>query len=276
MKFGKGRQTMSKIDGMHPYLEGLEKFNVDIPLYVKNPFTSNHIQEIRDVINTAKNTRPLASIPRPGDQEDFFSLDRFDPRITKHMSRMVIEFKCPENVEKAMDSYVFPIYKENIKLGHYSYLDYNPKYGDKKYFPSLPPHIDAANTLVTFNYCLDTNIEWDLYIDNKPYSLAAGDAIIFSAINQVHWRPKREWSEGDFCEILSFDYSPLDDWRFTNESYPLDETLYPERVKAYMEDLDTRKEYIDAWELYTNLGLKINLDQNTHGKIKNGTTANNN
>jgi hypothetical protein len=43
-----------------------------------------------------------------------------------------------------------------------------------------------------------------------------------------------------------------------------------------MEDLDTRKEYIDAWELYTNLGLKINLDQNTHGKIKNGTTANNN
>jgi hypothetical protein len=191
---------------------------------------------------------------------------------------MVIEFQCTKEAEEVMDSYVLPIYKEDIKLGHYSYLDYNMKYGNGEYYPSLPPHIDAANTLVTFNYCLDTNIDWDIYVDNKPYSLKAGDALVFSAINQVHWRPKREWQEGEFCEILTFDYTLPDDWRFVDEKDPLDsrEPANEKRIKNYFEDLDTRKEYIDAWNLYSKIGLENGIDENTHGKIKNGTAANNN
>jgi hypothetical protein len=128
-----------------------------------------------------------------------------------------------------------------------------------------------------FNYCLDTNIDWDIYVDNKPYSLKAGDALIFSAVNQVHWRPKREWKEGDFCKIVSFDYSPSDDWRFQKDGVdPLDARYFADRIKAYFSDLGTRKEFADAWNMYHNLGLKIGIHENVNGKIKNGTTANNN
>jgi hypothetical protein len=266
---------MSKVEGMHDYLSGFDKFNVEVPFYVEKPFTQKQVDDLKNIIVKAKEDRPLASIPAATEKEEYMSMDRFDPRIMTHMSRMVIEFECTKEAEDVMNSYVLPVYKDTIKLGHYSYLDYNMKYGEKKYFPSLPPHIDAANTLVTFNYCLDTNIDWDVYVDNKPYALKAGDALVFSAVNQVHWRPKREWSEGDFCEILTFDYSPLDDWRFTNGQDPLDPRFHSDRITAHMQDLTTRKEYIDAWDLYNNLGLEIGLDQDTHGKIKNGTTNNN-
>lgn len=266
---------MTKIEGMHDYLTGFDKFNLPVPFYVEKPFNEKQVNELRSIIENAKKERPLASIPAATAGEEYMSMDRFDPRIMTHMSRMVIEFQCTQEAEDIMNSYVLPVYKEPIKLGHYSYLDYNMKYGNGKYFPSLPPHIDAANTLVTFNYCLDTNIDWEIYVDNKAYDLKAGDALVFSAINQVHWRPKREWQEGDFCEILTFDYSPLDDWRFTTNEDPLDPRFHQDRIDAHMKDLTTRKEFIDAWNLYNKLGLEIGINEDIHGKIKNGTTNNN-
>lgn len=255
---------------MHDYLTGFDKFNLDVPFFVEKPFSDEQITTLRSIIESARTERPLASLPSAGDKEEFMSMDRFDPRIMTHMSRMVIEFECPQYIEDIMDSYVLPVYKEPIKLGHYSYLDYNMKYGDGRYFPSLPPHIDAANTLVTFNYCLDTNIEWDIYVDNVAYDLKAGDALVFSAINQVHWRPKREWKPGDFCEILTFDYSPLDDWRFTTGLDPLDQRYHKDRFDAHMADLATRKEFTDAWDLYNKLGLENGIPTDQHGKINNG------
>ena len=263
-------EELGKIEGMHDYLAGFDKFNKPVPFYVEKPFSDSVIADLKSIIDAAKNERPLANLPAAGDKEEFMSMDRFDPRIMTHMSRMVIEFECPEYIEKIMDDYVLSIYKEPIKLGHYSYLDYNMKYGDGRYFPALPPHIDAANTLVTFNYCLDTNIDWDIYVDNVPYELKAGDALVFSAINQVHWRPKREWKSGDFCEIMTFDYSPLDDWRFTNGEDPLDLRFHKDRYDEYMADLRTRPEFIDAWELYNELGLKNGISIEEHGKIVNG------
>jgi len=266
---------MSKIDGMHDYLSGFDKFNVDIPFYVEKPFTDQQVADLRKIVEDSRNNRPLASMPAAGDKEEFMSMDRFDPRIMTHMSRMVIEFECTKEAEEVMNSYVLPAYKEPIKLAHYSYLDYNMKYGENRYFPSLPPHIDSANTLVTFNYCLDTNIDWEIYVDNKAYDLKAGDALVFSAINQVHWRPKREWREGDFCEILTFDYSPLDDWRFqANGMDPLDPRFHQDRINEYMADLKTRSEFIEAWNLYNELGLQIGINEHNHGKIKNGTNNN--
>jgi hypothetical protein len=271
------KSKMKKVEGMHDYLAGFDKFNVSIPIYVNKPFTDEQVGGLRAIIEEARSTRPLASIQSETDQKEFISLDRFDPRIMTHMSRMVLEFECTKEAEAVMDSYVLPMYKEEIKLGHYSYLDYNLKYGENEYFPSLPPHIDAANTLVTFNYCLDTNIDWEIYVDNVSYDLKKGDALIFSAVNQVHWRPKREWAEGDFCEIISFDYTLPTDWRFEqNGEDPIDPRLNKERREAYMTDLKTRKEFTDAWNLYNKLGLELNIDENTHGKIKNGTATDNN
>jgi hypothetical protein len=273
----KRRPPMPQIEGLHKYLAGLDGFNKEIPFYVKNPFTKKQVEKLVSIIEDAKNNRPLADIPSAVDKEEYVSMDRFDPRIATHMSRMIIEFDCPKELEQVMDTYVLPTYKEEVRLGHYSYLEYDMKYGDGRHFPCLPPHIDAANTLVTFNYCLDTNIDWDIYIDNKPYSLKAGDALIFSAVNQVHWRPKREWQEGDFCKIISFDYSPLDDWRFQEDGTdPLDARFFEDRLKEYLLDLSTRKEFWSAWDLYHSLGLKIGIPDNVNGKIKNGTATDNN
>lgn len=238
---------------MHKYLTGFERYNKELPLYIEKPFSSTEVEELRSAIDIIRK-RPLASETMPGDKEEFISTtSRLDPRIMTHMSRMIIEFDCPESIERVMDSYCKPIHKDEVKLAHYSYIDYNLKYGDGRFEPALPPHIDSNENLVTFNYQLDGNIDWQIYIDNKPYDLKTGDAIIFTAVNQVHWRPKREWKEGDFLEIVTFDYSPPTDWAFTGEEDPIDPIKHPEELKAYLEDLTTKEVYRTAWDMYNRL-----------------------
>lgn len=250
---------------MHTFLNGLDSFTQELPLLVEKPFTQEQIQGMRDVLEENR-ANPLGKVRIPGEHEEYRSDgNRFDPRIMKHMSRMVIEFVCPKDSEEVMDKYVKPLYNGDIRLTHYSYLDYNPKYGEGEYLPSLPPHVDSANTLVTFNYCLDGNIDWDVVIDGKAYELKPGDALLFSAVNQVHWRPKRKWKEGDFMEILTFDYSPPDDWRFTHGVDPLDQTMFPEEFAAYIKDLHSRPELQAAWNQYNAEGREIGIPDNLHG-----------
>jgi len=238
---------------MHKYLTDFSRYNKELPIYIEKPFSEEQVAELKEAIDKIR-IRPQAKEIMPGSQEEFVSTtSRFDPRVITHMSRLILEFECPKSVEAVMDSHAIPVHKDEIKLAHYNYIDYNPKYGDGRYVPSLPPHIDSTENLVTFNYQLDGNIEWDLYIDGKPYQLKNGDAMIFTAVNQVHWRPKREWKDGDFLEIVTFDYSPIDDWAFTGDEDPIDPIKRPDELKAYFEDLTTNMVYRDAWDMYNRL-----------------------
>lgn len=252
---------------MHKFLTDFDNYNLALPIYAKSPFSESQVKILREAIGKSLE-RPFASDRLPGDQEEFTSDNRFDPRIMTHMSRLVVEFVCPEIIESVMDGYCKPIYKDEIRLAHYNYLEYHPKYGDNRYLPSLPPHIDGTENIVTFNYQIGGNIDWEVFIDGKPYSLSTGDAIIFSAINQVHWRPKRKWSPDDFVEIVSFDYCPPHDWRLSGKENPIDPARRPKEYQEYLQSLSNYPKFTSAWDQYNQMGLEIGIAENIHGVLK--------
>jgi len=257
---------MDKDVPMWNYLSGLDNYTESLPIYVESPFSESQISALKEIIDDKLAVSANYYLV-PGGQEEYRGQNWHDPKKVVHMSREMVEFDAPSDIEQTMDKHVKHLYPEEIKLCHYSYIDYDLRHGEGRYAPSLPPHIDNTETIVTFNYMLDGNIDWDIYIDNKPYSLKTGDAILFSAINQVHWRPKRSWKEGEFVKILTFDYSPLSDWRFTGESYPLDPVLYQDRVQKYLDKLHEFPQIQEAWNLYNKLGLENNIPVDKHGLI---------
>lgn len=253
---------------MHEYLTNFDKYNKELPIYVEKPFSEDQISRLREIFNNSMERSVEYRLLSSG-RKEYLGEDRLDPKKIVHMSRVMIEFNCPKDIEDTMDSYCKPLYKEEIKLTHYNYIDYNMKHGDGEFAPALPPHIDADENLITFNYMLGGNIEdWDVWIANKPYQLKTGDAIIFSAVNQVHWRPKRKWSEGEFVEIVSFDYCLPTNHRWTGEINPIDPHFFPEERKKYGEDLMKREEFVSAWKIYRQMGLEdgIQLDKNADFK----------
>jgi hypothetical protein len=244
---------------MHKFLTGFAEYNKEVPFYVEKPFTDAQRKQLRDVIETNRQRDPQYSLV-PGDQKQYNGQHRFDPKKIVHMSRLLIEFDCPPEVEAVMDSYAKPVHKGEIALCHYNYIEYDMKYGEGQYAPALPPHLDADENLVTFNYMIGGNIDdWTLWIDDKEYDLKLDDAIVFSAVNQVHWRPKRKWKEGEFVEIVSFDYCPITNYRFTGEENPIDPFKYAEKRKAYTESLSERPEFKLAWDIYNRDGKEAGI-----------------
>jgi hypothetical protein len=248
---------------MHKWLTDFDRYNQELPIYIEKPFNDAEIRLLRDTIETNRKLMDNAEYGRlQGSQEQYYGETRFHPKKIVHMSRLLIEFICPPQIEMVMNKYALPIHKDPIRLTHYNYIDYNMAYGDEKNAPALPPHLDADENLVTFNYCLDQNIEdWTLWVDDKEYNLKKGDAIIFSAVNQVHWRPKRKWKEGEFCEIVSFDYCPVTNYRWQGLGNPIDpQERFDERQK-YQAEVAEHPKMKAAWDIYNNMGREIGLDE---------------
>jgi hypothetical protein len=259
---------------LHKYLTGFDKYTKPLPFYVDNLFTPEQDKKIRDIIEENRKIEPFIIGDRIEDgyirTSEFRS--RFQPKIAKNMSRTLIEFDMPEDCEKRLDEIAKPLYNGDIALCHWNYIDYNIKYGYGDNSPALPPHLDADENLITINYCPDTNIEWDLYVGNwndtgnfTKYSLSGGHTIVFSAVNQIHWRPKRKFKEGEFCEIISMDYCPTTSYRFTGETNPIDPEHNAIKRKEYLDELQARPDMQSAFKLWEEEGLRDGISKKSMG-----------
>lgn len=258
------------VPGMWDYLGDMEKMLVDLPIFIDDPFTDEQINRMVSIFEEHKKRASEINYSQvPGmamlGQEELRGEGWYDPKKVYHMGRELIEFKAPEDIEKTMDDIIKPLYDGELRLAHYQYIDYNLVHGGGKYAPALPVHIDSSEDIMTFNYMLDGNIDWELYIDNKPYQLRKGQAVVFSALNQPHFRPKRHWKEGEFVKIVSFDYSPLHDFRFTGGEYVIDPEQYPERMVEYIKKVNEHPKMQAAWELYNRLGAEAGIPDDVHG-----------
>jgi hypothetical protein len=249
---------------MHKFLTDFNKYNKKLPLYIKNPFTQQQADLLRSVIE--ENRSIVVDDLIESDDATISAMNRFYPKKITIMSRELIEFECPKEIEYIMDSYAKPVYKEEIKLCHYNYIKYDMQYGDGKYAPSLPPHIDADENLVTFNYQIGGNVDdWQLVIDGEHYDLKNGDAMMFSAVNQVHWRPKRHWKPGEYVEIVSFDYCPPDNYRFLGDENPIDNQHHPELRQKYIDELNQHPRFQQSWTQYHEEGIELDIEVSDNG-----------
>ena len=253
---------------MWDYLsDDMSNYLSDLPFYVNDALSDDQVFRVTKIIEDtlSQNSNAEYNLVNGG-QEEYRGDRWYDPKKVVHMSREMLEYDVPEDIEKLMDSIVKPLYRGELRLAHWNYIDYDLRHGDGRYAPSLPPHIDNSEDLLTFNYMLDGNIDWDLYIDNEKYQLKKGQAIVFSALNQPHFRPKRKWKKGEFIKILTFDYSPPSDFRFTGKDYALDPGKFPERLKPYLDSVNKHPKMQAAWMLYNSLGEKEGIsDPEIHG-----------
>ena len=85
-----------------------------------------------------------------------------------------------------------------------TYVEYNPKYSDDGN-PYLNPHKDhpSASDFV-LDYQLDSNIEWPVAINKDIYSLSNNSALGIITTKNYHWRPKRQWNDGEYVKMIFF------------------------------------------------------------------------
>jgi len=79
-------------------------------------------------------------------------------------------------------------------------VDYSAKYGK----PNLPPHFDGDSNDLVVDFQLTANTSWSLGVNKEVVPMEDNSAIMFNANENIHWRPHKEFQEGEFVRMMFF------------------------------------------------------------------------
>jgi len=112
-----------------------------------------------------------------------------------------------------------------------SCFEYSKTFG----MSNLPAHVDGDSTDLMINFQLESNTSWDLGLDLNLYSLEDNSAVIFNPNEVIHWRPIKNFNDGEFVRMIFFRFT---DNKTNNSHLPLmqDHEMFAE-VKKYRDEL---------------------------------------
>jgi hypothetical protein len=81
--------------------------------------------------------------------------------------------------------------------------------------PSLYKHKDDNACTYTIDMCVYQVEPWDLYVEDKPYTLLPNQALAYYGNDQLHWREKFPNPEKNHVAMIFFHFAEPDHWYFT-------------------------------------------------------------
>jgi hypothetical protein len=170
-----------------------------IKTYIKNNFLN--IEEInilkKYIYNELKNRESIYF-------NNKIDIDTNKSIIQEHAGRLIMHFnlhKIPEQIYQSVYDYALSI---NAECVPYSFIfsRHSKDYG----MPKLLLHIDNVNIDFTIYYQLQSNINWNINIENEQLLLKDNDALIFASSNLTHWRDSKIFEDKDYLDIVFFHF----------------------------------------------------------------------
>lgn len=79
---------------------------------------------------------------------------------------------------------------------------------------SLFKHKDDNACTYTIDFCLYQRTPWDLYVEDKPYTLYPNQALAYYGNDQMHWREDFPDPENNHVAMIFFHFAEPDHWWF--------------------------------------------------------------
>ena len=140
-------------------------------------------------------------------------IDKSKGRIIRPIPNISL---LPEEVVTILTNKASELYGKNLKLHAAAFGQYSKEFGD----PKLTPHIDEVPSQVTIDYQLDGNVDWSIVIEGNEYWLKNNSILTFEGENVLHWRPKKEFSDKDFLDLIWFQFIDDDHWSYKTDVRP--------------------------------------------------------
>lgn len=175
-------------------------------------------------------------------------IDEIYKKVEKTYNRYIVEksgqkvsdFKMPQHIAEKIIKVCEEIFdKTGLELKAYQFARYEKftKPDGSISIPSLMPHKDFfPEPRYTFDYQLKSNTLWPIVIEGKEFILSDNEAITFSGTHQVHWRPKKDWVEGQFVDML-----------FCHLHHPDDEQVTLEHSELMKKRAESYKKTVGEW-----------------------------
>lgn len=76
-------------------------------------------------------------------------------------------------------------------------------------------HKDDNACTYTLDMCVYQTGPWDLWVDNRPYTLGENDALAYYGNDQEHWREEFPYKEDGYVAMIFFHFVEPDHWYIT-------------------------------------------------------------
>lgn len=80
---------------------------------------------------------------------------------------------------------------------------------------NLLKHKDDNACTYTIDMCVYQSEPWDLWVDDKPYTLVENQALAYYGNDQMHWREEFPNKESGFVAMIFFHFVEPDHWWIT-------------------------------------------------------------
>jgi hypothetical protein len=143
------------------------------------------------------------------DSEEYLSLNDEICDIDPVLGRLSIgdlSKYFPEKIYNKINKIASKALGATTAVNSAGYALYSNKYGS----PNLPPHFDGDTNDIIINFQLSSNTSWDLGLGLNTYKLESNSAIVFNGNTNIHWRPHKNFANGEYVEMIFF--------RFYNKS----------------------------------------------------------
>lgn len=156
----------------------------------------------------------------------FIYEESHEPSISKYLGRLQTRIHLlPNKIIERMQAVATEHLGYENKFSGVSYVEYNAKYGT----PDLPPHYDGDSSDLIINYQLSSNTPWNIGLGLKTYELEDNSAILFNPNMHIHWRPHKNFNDGEYVKMLFFRFikspEPTD---YSSLRYSLDDDVLKE------------------------------------------------
>lgn len=87
---------------------------------------------------------------------------------------------------------------------------------------SLYKHKDDNACTYTIDMCVYQKYPWDLWVEDKPYTLTPNQALAYYGNDQMHWREEFPHKTENHVAMIFFHFAEPDHWFFTKGAKYLD------------------------------------------------------
>lgn len=123
-----------------------------------------------------------------------------DFEIDKNLGREQITLNISNEIKQKLISLINKAFDTDLIMSSISYAHYSNKYGT----PNLPPHFDGDYNDIILDFQLSSNTSWNLGLGHNKYALQDNSAIAFNPNEIIHWRPIKEFKDGEYIKMIFF------------------------------------------------------------------------
>jgi hypothetical protein len=132
--------------------------------------------------------------------------DAYKEFIMRDFGQQVSDFLMSEETKDKIIKKCEEIFEvSGLKLMAYQFARYE-KFIRKNGTVSNPllfPHVDGFDEKrFTFDLQLRSNTDWSIFVEGKEFILKDNEALTFYGTLQEHWRPEKDFQDGEYIDML--------------------------------------------------------------------------